>query len=90
MTLKYQLPKIKNEGYIILNRRYKGVDYDVLLDSRGLLNFEGELYDTPNKLYNNGIVKWVSGKKGNSGTNQMTQFTVKSSGERLSEPEIVE
>ncbi|NDB56608.1 hypothetical protein EB169_12385, partial [archaeon] len=30
------------DGYITLTRRYKGVDYDVILDKRGLLNFKGE------------------------------------------------
>jgi hypothetical protein len=80
----------KEKGYIELVRSYKGVDYDVILDSRGLLNFKGEVFDTPNKLYNNGIVKYATGKKGGSGTNHMAQFTVKESGERLSEPVISE
>jgi hypothetical protein len=33
-------------------------------------------------------VKYVTGKKGGSGTNQMTQFTLKTTGERLSEPVV--
>jgi len=78
------------DGYITLTRRYKGVDYDVILDKRGLLNFKGETFDTPNKLYNNGIVKFVTGKRGGSGTNHMSQFTIKETGERLSEPVINE
>lgn len=67
----------------MLVRTYKGVDYEVLLDTKGLLHFNGELFDTPNKLYNNGIVKFVNGKKGSSGTNNMSQFIIKETGERL-------
>lgn len=68
---------------VTLIRRYKGVDYEVRLDKKGLLHFNGEVFDTPNKLYNNGIVKFVTGKKGNSGTNGMSQFIFKETGERL-------
>lgn len=67
----------------ILVRRYKGVDYEVKLDTRGLLHFRGEVFDTPNKLYNNGVVKHATGKRGNSGTNGLSQFVVKETGERL-------
>jgi len=67
----------------ILIRKYKGVEYEVKLDTKGLLHFKGETFDTPNKLYNNGIVKFVNGKKGGSGTNNMSQFTIKETGERL-------
>lgn len=70
-------------GETILIRHYKGVDYEVKLDKKGLLHFNGEVFDTPNKLYNNGIVKFVSGKRGNSGTNHLSQFTIKETGERL-------
>lgn len=66
-----------------LIRNYLGVDYEVVLDKNGFLNFMGEKFDTPNKLYNNGIVKYVKGKKGNSGTNNLSQFVIKSTGERL-------
>jgi len=66
-----------------LIRRYKGVDYEVVLDNNGLLHFNGEAFNTPNKLYNNGIVKHVNGSKGNSGTNQLSQFIVEETGERL-------
>jgi len=66
-----------------LVRTYLGVDYDVLLRRNGILVFNGEEFDTPNKLYNNGIVKFVKGVKGGSGTNNLSQFKVKSSGERL-------
>lgn len=68
---------------IILVRNYLGVDYEVSLTRKGMLKFNGELFDTPNKLYNNGIVKLVKGKKGNSGTNNLSQFIIKESGERL-------
>jgi hypothetical protein len=67
----------------ILIRKYKGVEYEVKLDTKGLLHFKGETFDTPNKLYNNGIVKFVNGKKGGSGTNGLSQFTIKETGERL-------
>lgn len=67
----------------ILIRKYKGVEYEVKLDTKGLLHFKGETFDTPNKLYNNGIVKFVNGKKGGSGTNNMSQFIIKETGERL-------
>jgi hypothetical protein len=67
----------------ILIRKYKGVEYEVKLDTKGLLHFKGETFDTPNKLYNNGIVKFVNGKRGGSGTNNMSQFTIKETGERL-------
>lgn len=70
-------------GEIELVRNYLGVDYDVLLKQNGMLVFNGVEYDTPNKLYNNGIVKFVKGLKGNSGTNNLSQFKVKSTGERL-------
>lgn len=66
-----------------LIRTYLGVDYDVLLKSNGLLVFNGSEFDTPNKLYNNGIVKFVKGVKGGSGTNNLSQFKIKSTGERL-------
>jgi len=66
-----------------LIRKYKGVEYEVLLDTKGLLHFKGEIFDTPNKLYNNGIVKFVNGKKGGSGTNGLSQFTIKETGKRL-------
>ena len=68
---------------VVLLRKYLGVDYEVVLDKSGFLNFMGEKFDTPNKLYNNGIVKYVKGKKGNSGTNNLSQFVIKSNGERL-------
>ena len=67
----------------ILIRRYKGVDYEIKLDTNGILHFNGETFDTPNKLYNGGILKYVTGKRGNSGTNGMSQFTIKETGERL-------
>ncbi len=67
----------------LLIRNYLGVDYEVVLTSKGMLQFNGELFDTPNKLYNNGIVKFVKGKKGGSGTNNLSQFVIKESGERL-------
>lgn len=67
----------------LLIRNYLGVDYEVTLTSKGLLHFNGEYFDTPNKLYNNGIVKLVRGKKGNSGTNNLSQFLVKETSERL-------
>ncbi len=67
----------------ILIRNYLGVDYEVLLNTKGMLIFNGEHFDTPNKLYNNGIVKLVKGKKGGSGTNNLSQFVIKESGERL-------
>jgi len=67
----------------ILLRRYKGVDYELTLDTKGLLHFNGEVFDTPNKAYNNGIVKHVNGKRGGSGTNHLSQFIIKETGERL-------
>ena len=67
----------------MLTRTYKGVDYDVLLKKDGRLLFNGEYFDTPNKLYNNGVVKHARGYKGNSGTNNMSQFKIRETGERL-------
>lgn len=81
-----KLAKTGSPSSITLIRTYKGVDHEVILDNKGYLNFNGEKFDTPNKLYNNGIVKFATGKKGNSGTNQMSQFVVKETGERLREP----
>jgi hypothetical protein len=66
-----------------LVRNYLGVDYEVILTSKGMLQFNGENFNTPNKLYNNGIVKYVKGKKGGSGTNNLSQFIIKETGERL-------
>lgn len=68
---------------VTLVRTYLGVDYDVLLTKEGVLIFNGESFDTPNKLYNNGIVKFVKGVKGNSGTNNLSQFKIKNTNERL-------
>lgn len=68
---------------VTLIRTYKGVDYEVLLDTNGVLNFNGEKFNTPNKFYNNGLIKLVKGKRGNSGTNQLSQFKIKETGERL-------
>ena len=59
-----------------LIRSYKGLDYEVILTSSFLLKLviTGEEFDTPNKLYNNGIVKHNKGVRGNSGTNHLSQF----------------
>ena len=54
-----------------------------MLDERGLLHFNGDVFDTPNKLYNNGIVFYVKKKRGGSGTNNLSQFKIKETGERL-------
>jgi hypothetical protein len=67
----------------ILIRSYLGNDYEVTLTTKGILVFNGEYFDTPNKLYNNGVVKFVKGVKGGSGTNNLSQFKVKETGERL-------
>lgn len=67
----------------VLIRKYLGIDYEVVLDKTGKLIFMGEKFDTPNKLYNNGIVKYVKGKRGCSGTNNLSQFVVKETNERL-------
>ena len=67
----------------ILIRTYLGNDYEVTLTTKGMLIFNGESFDTPNKLYNNGVVKFVKGVKGGSGTNNLSQFKVKETGERL-------
>jgi hypothetical protein len=66
-----------------LVRKYLGIEYGVLLDERGLLHFKGGIFDTPNKLYNNGIVFHVKKKRGGSGTNNLSQFKIKETGERL-------
>lgn len=73
----------KFDSDVTLVRTYLGVDYDVLLTKEGVLIFNGESFDTPNKLYNNGIVKFVKGVKGNSGTNNLSQFKIKNTNERL-------
>lgn len=67
----------------ILIRTYLGNDYEVTLTTKGMLIFNGEYFDTPNKLYNNGVVKFVKGVKGGSGTNNLSQFKFKLTGERL-------
>lgn len=69
----------------MLIRTYKGIDYDVILDSKGILHFKGETFDTPNKFYNSGLLKHVTGKRGHSGTNQVTQFKLKETKESLRE-----
>jgi len=73
----------KHGAPLNLIRKYLGVEYDVVLDERGLLHFNGEVFDTPNKLYNNGIVFHVKKKRGGSGTNNLSQFKIKETGERL-------
>ena len=73
----------KHGSPLNLVRKYLGINYDVLLDDRGLLHFNGEIFDTPNKLYNNGIVFHVKKKRGGSGTNNLSQFKIKETGERL-------
>ena len=67
----------------ILIRTYLGNDYEVTLTTKGMLVFNGESFDTPNKLYNNGVVKFVKGVKGGSGTNNLSQFKFKLTDERL-------
>ena len=73
----------KHGAPLNLIRKYLGVEYDVVLDGQGLLHFNGEVFDTPNKLYNNGIVFHVKKKRGGSGTNNLSQFKIKETGERL-------
>lgn len=73
----------KHGAPLNLIRKYLGVEYDVVLDERGLLHFNGDVFDTPNKLYNNGIVFYVKKKRGGSGTNNLSQFKIKETGERL-------
>ena len=73
----------KHGSPLNLVRKYLGVEYDVILDKRGLLHFKGDVFDTPNKLYNNGIVFHVKKKRGGSGTNNLSQFKIKETGERL-------
>ena len=78
------LEVIKKHGAPLnLVRKYLGIEYDVLLDKNGLLHFNGDIFDTPNKLYNNGIVFHVKKKRGGSGTNNLSQFKIKETGERL-------
>ena len=80
----YRLLNISKEyGELNLIRKYLGVEYDVKLTSDGYLEFMGVRYNTPNKCYNNGIVKHVKGTKGESGTNGLNQFTVKETGQNL-------
>jgi hypothetical protein len=67
----------------ILIRKYKGVDYELLLNTDGYLVFNNQKFDTPNKFYNRGLVRYVTGVNGVSGTNQLSQFIVKDTGERL-------
>lgn len=81
-TRLIELAKKFNKNTILI-RRYKGVDYELTLDTQGFLHFNGEIFNTPNKAYNNGIVKYANGKKGGSGTNNLSQFIVKETGERL-------
>jgi hypothetical protein len=73
----------KHGAPLNLVRKYLGIEYDVLLDRGGLLHFNGDIFDTPNKLYNNGIVFHVKKKRGGSGTNNLSQFKIKETGERL-------
>ena len=73
----------KHGSPLNLIRKYLGIEYDVVLDKNGLLHFTGDVFDTPNKLYNNGIVFHVKKKRGGSGTNNLTQFKIKETGERL-------
>ena len=73
----------KHGAPLNLVRKYLGIEYNVVLDERGLLHFAGNVFDTPNKLYNNGIVFHVKKKKGGSGTNNFLQFKIKETGKRL-------
>ena len=78
------LEVVKKHGAPLnLVRKYLGIEYDVLLDKNGLLHFNGDVFDTPNKLYNNGIVFHVKKKRGGSGTNNLSQFKIKETSERL-------
>jgi hypothetical protein len=81
-TRLIELAKKFNKNTVLI-RRYKGVDYELNLDTQGLLHFNGEVFNTPNKAYNNGVVKYANGKRGNSGTNNLSQFIIKETGERL-------
>ena len=73
----------KHGSPLNLVSKYLGVEYDVILDKRGLLHFKGDVFDTPNKLYNNGIVFHVKKKRAGSGTNTLSQIKIKETGERL-------
>ena len=73
----------KHGSPLNLVRKYLGIEYGVVLDKNGLLHFNGNVFDTPNKLYNNGIVFYVKKKRGGSGTNNLSQFKIKETGERL-------
>jgi hypothetical protein len=73
----------KHGAPLNLVRKYLGMEYDVLLDKNGRLHFNGDMFNTPNKLYNNGIVFHVKKKRGSSGTNNLSQFKIKETGERL-------
>ena len=78
------LEVVKKHGAPLnLIRKYLGIEYDVLLDKNGILHFNGGTFDTPNKLYNNGIVFHVKNKRGGSGTNNLSQSKIKETGERL-------
>ena len=76
---------IKNKE-VKLIRNYLGKDYLIILDKFGrlTLNDSAEVFPTPNTLYN-GIVSFVKQVKSSSGHNDVGQFTIKSTGEVLSD-----
>jgi len=79
-----RLKKIADElGETQLVRRYVGQDHEVTLTKEGRLRFMGEEYPTPNLCFNKGIVKYVKGHVGGSGTNGLNQFIIKDTGEKL-------
>ena len=44
-----------------------------------------KIYDTHNKLYNNGIVPIVKGERGHSGNSSLLPYKIKESGKLVSE-----
>ena len=78
---------------LTLIREYKPegglkVEHEVILKEDGLLYFDNIAYSTPNTLINNGIRWKVNGKKGGSGYDDLKQFKIKNTGEKLSDKEF--
>jgi hypothetical protein len=65
---------------LTLIRKYNNKTFEIILKSDGLLYLDGKAYLSPSRLYNYGIV----GNKGkSSGRNDLDQFIIKNTGEKL-------
>lgn len=70
---------------LVLTRKYKGRDVEVIVKSNGLYYYMGEEFDSHNKMYNNGIVLDIRGVRGGSGNSSLKPYTIIKTGQKISD-----